>query len=190
MKHLVSTRTVWFSIPAGEGNAHACENLASGGNASASEIASGGNASASESFVVITEPHRRQRRSMFCGSRAMDAIDFDGSPISESDEEDLPDPVPHVTVYHQILDHDDPPLAHEVVDRGELPPGCRFASSLIRGELRIRYRFRGNGINLHSADAEVAYIQSGTLPDYEAEEAAPARPETWPNGNPMWANST
>ena len=26
-----------------------------------------------------------------------------------------------------------------------------------------------------------------TLFDHEAEEAAPARPETWPNGNPMWA---
>ena len=142
---------------------------------------------ASESSVVTTEPHRRQTRNMFCGSRAMGGIDFDGSPISETDEEDLADPVSPVTEYHQIWDHDDPPLENEVVDRSELPPGYRFASSLIREELRIRYRFRGNGINLHSADAEFAYIQSDALPDYGAEGAAPARPETWPNGNPMWA---
>ena len=67
----VSTKTVWFSFPANDGNALACGNLASGGNASASELASGGNASASESSVVISEPHRRQTRSIFCGSRAM-----------------------------------------------------------------------------------------------------------------------
>ena len=183
----VSTRTVWFSVPAGEGDALACENLASGGNASASELAGGGDAPASESSVVTTEPHRHQRRSMFCGSRAMGGIDFDGSPISETDEEDPTDPVSPVTEYHQIWDHDDPPLEDEVVDRSELPPGYRFASSLTREELRIRYRFRGNGINLHSAGAEFAYIQSDTLSDHVAEEAAPARSETWPNGNPMWA---
>ena len=183
----VSTRTVWFFIPAGEGNALACEDLASGGNASASELASGGNAPASGSSVVISEPHRRQRRSMFCGSRAMGGIDFDGSPISETDEENLIDPVPPVIEFHQIWDHDDPLLEHEVVDRSELPPGYRFASSLTREELRIRYQFRGNRINLHSADAEFAYIRSDTLLDYGAEEAAPARPKTWPNGNPMWA---
>ena len=112
----VSTRTVWFSIPAGEGNAPACENLASGGNASASEFAGGGDAPASESSVVTTEPHRRQRCSMFCGSLAMGGIDFDGSPISETDEEDLADPVSPVIEYHQIWDHDDPPLEDEVVD--------------------------------------------------------------------------
>ena len=61
----VSTKRVLFSIPAGEGNALACGNLASGGNASASELASGGNASASESSVVVSEPHRRQRRSTY-----------------------------------------------------------------------------------------------------------------------------
>ena len=183
----VSTGTVWFSIPAGEGNALGCGNLASGGNASASELASGGNAPASESSVVISEPRRRQRRSIFCGFRAMGGIDFDGSPIPETDEEDLTDPVPPVIGYHAIWDHDDPPLEHEVVDRSELPPAYRFASSLTREELRIRYQFRGHGINLHSADAEFAYIQSDTSPDYEAEEAAPARPESWPNGNPMWA---
>ena len=124
---------------------------------------------------------------MFCGSRAMGGIEFDGSPLSETDEEDLTDPVSLVIEYHQIGDHDDPPLEDEVVDRGELPTGYRFASSLIREELRIRYRFRGNGVNLHSADAEFAYIQSDTLSDHEAEEAAPARPEIWLNGNPMWA---
>ena len=59
----MSTRTVWFSIPAGEGNAFACGNLASGGNASASELAGGGDAPAGESSVVTTEPHRHQRRS-------------------------------------------------------------------------------------------------------------------------------
>ena len=53
------------SILAGEGDALACENLASGGNASASEPAGGGDALASESSVVIAELHRRQRRSMF-----------------------------------------------------------------------------------------------------------------------------
>ena len=115
----VSTKTVWFSIPAGEGNALACGNLASGGNASASELASGGNASASESSVVISEPHRRQRRSIFCGSRAMGGIDFDGSPISETDAEYLTDHVPVVTEYHEIWDRDDPPLEHEVVNRSE-----------------------------------------------------------------------
>ena len=105
----VSTRTVWFSIPAGEGNALACEDLASGGNASASEFAGGGNAPASEIPVVTTERYRRQRRSVFCGSRAMGGVDFDGSPISETDEEDLTDPTPTVTEYHQIWDHDDLP---------------------------------------------------------------------------------
>ena len=187
----VSTRTVWFSIPAGEGNALACENLASGGNASASELARGGSAPASESSAVISEPHRHQRRSIFSGSRAMGGIDFDGSPVSETDEEDLTDPVRPVTEYHEIWDQDDPPLEREVVDRSDLRPGYRFASSLPREELRIRYQFRGNGINLHSANAEFAYIESDILPDYEAvneaEEAVPARPESWPNGNPMWA---
>ena len=57
----VSTRTVWFSVPASESNAIACGNLAIGGNASASELASGGNAPASESSVEVSEPHRRQR---------------------------------------------------------------------------------------------------------------------------------
>ena len=114
-------------------------------------------------------------------------IDFDGSPISGTDEEDLPDSVPAVTEYHEIWDHDDPPLEHEGVDRSEIPPDYRFDSSLTREEMRIRYQFRRNGINLHSANAEFAYVQSDTLPDYEAEEAVPARPESWPNGNPMWA---
>ena len=117
----------------------------------------------------------------------MGGIDFDGSPISETDEEDLTDPVPPVTEYHEIWDHDGPPLEREVVDRSELPPGYQFASRLIREELRIRYQFRGNGINLHPSDAEFACVQSDTLPGYEAEEAVPARLETWPNGNPMWA---
>ena len=73
------------------------------------------------------------------------------------------------------------------MDRSELTQGYRFASSLSREELRARYQFRGNGINLRSADAEFAYIQSDTLSDDEAEAAVPARPESWPNGNPMWA---
>ena len=77
----VSTRTIWFSIPAGEGNALACEDLASGGNASASEFAGGGNAPASEISVVTTQPYRRQWRSVFCEIRAVGGIDFDGSPI-------------------------------------------------------------------------------------------------------------
>ena len=76
----ISTRTVWFSVPASESNTIACGNLASGGNASASELASGGNASASESSVEVSEPHRHRRRSLFCGSRAMGGVDFDGSP--------------------------------------------------------------------------------------------------------------
>ena len=207
----VSTSTVWFSIPAGEGNALACGNLASGGNASASEFASGGNASASESSVEVSEPHSHQRRSLFCGSRAMGGVEFDGSPISETDEEDRnPDHVPVANGYHEIWDHEDPPLEHEVVNRSEIPPGYRFASSLIREELRARYQFRGNGVNLHSADAEFAYIQYDADPgllheracealanhiqtppldlsDDEADAAVPARPEFWPNGNPMWA---
>ena len=53
--------------------------------------------------------------------------------------------------------------------------------------MRVRYQFRGNGVNLLPANAEFAYIQSGTLPDDGAEAAVPARPESWPNGNPMWA---
>ena len=175
-----------FFIPAGEGNVLACEDLASGGDASASEFAGGGDAPASESSVVTTEPYRRQRRSMFCGSRAMGGIDFDGSPVSETEEEDLTDPVPPVTEYHQIWDHDDPLLEDDIVDRSEPPPGYRPASSLIREELGVRYRFRGHGINFHSADAEFAYVQSDELSDHEAEEAAPARPETWPNGDSMW----
>ena len=39
----------------------------------------------------------------------MSGVDFDGSPISETDEEDLTDPVPSVIEYHQIWDHDDFP---------------------------------------------------------------------------------
>ena len=51
--------------------------------------------------------YRRQKRSVFCGSRATGGVDFDGSPVSETDEEDLTDPIPTVTEYHQIWDHDD-----------------------------------------------------------------------------------
>ena len=105
----VSTRTIWFFIFAGEGNALACEDVASGGNASASEFAGGGNAPASEIPAITTERYRHQGCSMFCGSRAMGGVDFDGSPISETDEEDLTDPIPTVTGYHQIWDHDDFP---------------------------------------------------------------------------------
>ena len=39
----------------------------------------------------------------------MGGVDFDGSPISETDEEDLIDPTPTVTEYHQIWDRDDLP---------------------------------------------------------------------------------
>ena len=39
----------------------------------------------------------------------MGGVDFDGSPISETDEEDLVDPAPTVTEYHQIWDRDDLP---------------------------------------------------------------------------------
>ena len=39
----------------------------------------------------------------------MGGVDFDGSPISETDEDDLVDPVPNVTEYHQIWDRDDLP---------------------------------------------------------------------------------
>ena len=88
----VITRTVWFSIPAGEGDALACEDLASGGYAPASEFASGGNAPASEIPMIAAERHRHQRRSALCGSRAMGGVDFDGSPISETDEDDLARP--------------------------------------------------------------------------------------------------
>ena len=152
----VSTRTVWFFTPAGEGNALSCGNLASGGNASASELACGGNASASESSVEVSEPHRRQRRSPFCGSRAMGGVDFDGSPISETDEDDcFHGHIPVITEYHEIWDREDLPIEHEVVDRSEFFQGYRFASNLSREERRARYQFRGNGINLHSADRRV-----------------------------------
>ena len=132
-------------------------------------------------------------------------------PISETDGEDcLHDHVPVTTEYHGIWDHEDLPLEHEVVNQSETSLGYRFASSLSREELGARYQFRGNGINLHSADAEFACIQFDTDPgllhegscealvnrtqapprvlsDDEAETAVPARPEFWPNGNPMWA---
>ena len=212
-----SSRTVWFSIPAGEGNAVACGDLASGGNAPARELTSGGNASAGERSVEVSEPHRRQRRSPLCGSRAMGGVDFDGSPISETDEEDRNHDHVHVAIgYHEIWDQDDPPLEHEVVDRSSIPPGYRFASSLTREELRVRYQFRGNWFSFQSADAEFAYVQRDIDPDLlyertreplasraralppdtsdtpdssdnESEAAVPERQEFWPNGNPMWA---
>ena len=141
----------------------------------------------------------------------MGGVDFDGSPISETDEEDcLHDHVPITIGYHEIWDREDLPIEHEVVDQSELLQGYRVASSMSREELRARYQFRGNGINFHSADAGFAYVRFDTdqellgerycearanrsqappldLSDDEAEAAVPARPESWPNGNPMWA---
>ena len=144
----VSTVEVSYPVPASGCHALACGNPASGCNAPAS----GGSCEA-------PEPHQHQKRSPFCGSRAMGGVDFDGSPISETDEE--AEHVPgDVLEYHEIWDHEGIPLEHEIVDQSSLPPGYRFASGLSREELGSRYQFRGNGIIVDSADTADAYIHS------------------------------
>ena len=120
-----STTEVVYPVPASERDALACGSLVSEGNALACELASGSNAPASENPYRTSEPHRHQKRSPFCGSRAMGGVDFDGSPISDTDEEEHNDErTPgHVTEYREILDHADIPIEHDIVDRSELPPG-------------------------------------------------------------------
>ena len=144
----------------------------------------------------------------------MDGIDFGGSPISETDDDDyIHDHVPgNVVEYRGIWDHEDIPLEHEIVDQSGLPPGYHFASGLSREELRSRYQFRGNGIVVDSVGTADAYVhfdpeaerlserycavladrtQRPTLSESDDEEEAafPTRPETWPNGRPMWATA-
>ena len=128
----VTAAEVLYIAPASE-----CHTLASGSPASECYApASGDSYEAIASGVTLTphavssevpEPHRHQRRSLFCGSRAMGGINFDGSPISESGEE------PGCAIeYHEVWDHEDVPLEHQTVDQSELPPGYRFASELSR----------------------------------------------------------
>ena len=146
----VTTEEGSYAVPAS-----GCHTLASG------SPASGRNAPASGSSNEAPEPHRHQRRSTFCGSRAMGGVDFDGSPISENDDEDyMHDHVlGNTIVYHEIWDHGDIPLEHEIVDQSELLPGYNFASGLFREELRSRYQFRGNGIVVDSVDSADAYVR-------------------------------
>ena len=141
----------------------------------------------------------------------MGGVDFDGSPISETDEEPERGPG-HVIKYREIWDHEVIPLEHEIIDQSELPPGYRFASGLSREELRSRYQFSGNGVIVDSADIAGAYTHSSveaelarerycavladrtqapplSESDDEEEAAIPTRLETWPNGSPMWATA-
>ena len=135
---------------------------ASGGDAPACGLASGSNAPARENPCGTSEHRRHQKRRPFCGSRAMGGVDFDGSPISETDDEEHTDEhIPgNLIGYHEIWDHEDTPLGHDIVDRSELPQGYRFAASLSREELRARYQFRGHEIGVDSTDAADDYVRS------------------------------
>ena len=142
----------------------------------------------------------------------MGGVDFDGTPISETDEEEHTDErIPgNITEYRKVWDHEDIRIEHDIVDRSEPPQDYRFASSPSREELRARYQSRGQGIRVDTADAAGAYINMNPDADLLMERcrealtnrnqappldmsgdeegvAVPARPATWPNGNPMWA---
>ena len=107
----------------------------------------------------------------------MGGVDFDGSPISETDEVEHTEEhlTENVTEYHEIWDHEDIPIEHEIVDRSELLHDDRFASSLPRDELRARYQFRGQGIHVDTRyneyDASGAYINMSPDADLLPERA-------------------
>ena len=149
-----------YPVPASECDALACRSPVSGGNAPACEPASGSNAPACENPCRTSGTHRHRKRSPFCGSGAVGGVDFDGSPLSETDEEEYNEKraSENVTEYCEIRGHEDIPIEHGVADRSELPPGYRFAPSLSREELRARYQFRGQWIRVDTVDAAGAYI--------------------------------
>ena len=90
----------------------------------------------------------------------MGGVDFGGSPIPETDEEEHTEErvSENGIQYCEIWDHEDIPIEHDIVDHSELPQGYRFAPSLSREELRARYQFRGQGVHVDTVDASGAYI--------------------------------
>ena len=87
----------------------------------------------------------------------MSGVDFDGSPIEESDEE----PERRYPEYHNIWDADD------------LPEGAVISSDLTNEQHRELFAVRGNE----------------SIPEPSSDVERHVRPETWPNGSPMWATA-